>query len=161
MPDLINDLAAIRDRQGLAPMPNPHFIQGFGPNDPPPPPYIPPETVVDDPADEFGVDDDPLPASPLIPRPPLEQMRQPVTPAPLPSVALVVLDRLASWKGREVALTEDEEKACRAVVLRAIQRELDADLAAVGRRRQRKSRAKAEPISVEPAKPARVRRSKA
>ena len=156
---LIDDLARIRELQGKSPLASPHVIQGFGPDDPPVPPYIAQQRH-EAPADEFGIDDDPLPPSPLVPRKAAPVLvappGQPEFSGPMPT--LVVLDRIASWKGRDVALSEDDEKAVRAVVLRAIQRDLDADLSDAGAKRTRRSRAKAP--DAEPAKPKRARKVK-
>lgn len=172
---LLNDLARIREMQGKEPLPDPGVIQGFGPNDPAVPPYTPrtvaPSYEQEPVEDEFLEGGPPAeePQSPLIPRkhrlvaPP----GQPDAGDPLDAIvaqvaerllggmaaaspALAVLDRVARWKGREVALSESDEKAVRAVVLKAIQRELAADLAAAGVRRVRKGGAAPEAASAVP-----------
>jgi hypothetical protein len=51
---------------------------------------------------------------------------------------LVVADKKAAWKNREVELTDTEEKAIRTIVLRAIQREVDSELQQVVARRRRR-----------------------
>ena len=149
---LIDNLAAIRELQGKEPLPNPHMIQGFEPTDPTVPPYNPYDAAgIRDPlpedfgqsADPFGLDDTPpaVPASPLIPRKaPVRTPAGDALPAPItgPVFSLMVADHIGSWKGREVQLSEKEEKAVRAVVLKAIQRELQADLSEAGVRRARK-----------------------
>jgi hypothetical protein len=143
---LIQDLDKIRELQGREPLPDPSVIQGFDQNSPPPPAYDPdvPAEWLDPDLDQH----DPrtqLPPSPLIPQ--SAPVPAPVA-MPSPSVAaeparsaifaLVVADRLASWKSREVLLTEEEEKRVRAIVLGAIQRELVADLEAVTTKRRRR-----------------------
>lgn len=163
---LIDNLAAIREMQGKAPLPSPHHIQGFEPGAPPVPAYIPQDRGVpanDPDPDEFGINDErPAAApSPLIPRNPIKTVAQNLIPLPpvedLPS--LTVWGTLASWKGRAVTLSEADEKAVRSVVLKAIQRELEADLSDAGAKRTRRSRAKAAPLSAEPAKPKRGRKA--
>lgn len=174
MSDLNLTLAHIREMQGKPPI-NPHIIEGFGPGNPPspePPRAFPSEAT--DGLPDLPVEDEfltagppePEPApSPLIPRrvPDRQNARefvnantQPVPP--LPTFALAVADRMASWKGRDVQLTEGEEKSIRGVVLRAIQRELDADLAAAGARRTRKPRAASQPVPEAPRKRGRPRK---
>jgi hypothetical protein len=59
-------------------------------------------------------------------------------------------DRNASWKGRDVLLTESEEKQVRGIVLKAIRRELDADMAAAGVKRTRRAKAKPEAVEEAP-----------
>ena len=143
---LIENLAAIRELQGKEPLPSPHAIQGFEPGDPTVPLYRTYTTTTEpDPlpedfgqaADPFGLDDAPpaVPVSPLIPRKaPVRTPAGDALPAPItgPIFSLMVADTIGSWKGREVTLTETEEKAIRGVVLRAIQRELQVDLSAAG-----------------------------
>jgi hypothetical protein len=76
--------------------------------------------------------------SPLIPQP------KPVMPPAgvdlLTKVGLVVIDRLAAWKGREVTLSEPEEAKIRQVILLAIRREVDADLSVVSGKAPRRRR---------------------
>jgi hypothetical protein len=158
--DLNQRLEQIREMQGKPPMPNPMFIQGFEPGSTPPPPLHPLEIPPDDPmADEFldGDPPAPVPASPLVPRRPA-----PPAPAapPIPPIAfqLVVADGVAAWKGRDVILTVEESNAIKAVVLGALQRELRADLATVGRKRIRKAKAAPEAASSQPRKPGRPRK---
>ena len=148
---LVEDLNKISVAQGKAPI-DPSIIQGQGDWRPPAiDPDVPAEWL--DPEIDLGQDaPDFAPPSPLIPR------RSPAHPKPepasredarafdataamvagLPVFDLVVADRLASWKKRDVQLTEPEEKAIRAIVLRAIRREVDADLGAVGEPVRRK-----------------------
>ena len=141
---LTGKLDEIRAMQGKDPLPDPHKIQGFGPEDPPPPrlletdPDVPrewldPEVDFEQPKPKVG----PKP-SPLIPQP------KPVMPPAgvdlLAKVGLVVIDRLAAWKGREVTLSEPEEAKIRQVILLAIRREVDADLSAVSGKAPRRRR---------------------
>ena len=184
MANLLDDLAQVREMQGKAPLPSPHMIQGFEPGSPPVPPLRPlevdsPSGMVEDEFLEGGPPmEEPRPSSPLIPRPdPNRQtgrelmhaaMYSPtateimakLAPNPPAVFALTVLDEVAGWKGREVRLSDDEQKQIRLVVLRAIQRELDADLRPLVRRRPRKSKAAPEPASVERRGPGRPRKVK-
>jgi len=145
---LTGKLDEIRAMQGKDPLPDPHKIQGFGPEDPPPPrlletdPDVPrewldPEVDFEQPKPKVG----PKP-SPLIPQPKsvLVSGVLPAGPDLLAKVGLVVIDRLAAWKGREVTLSEPEEAKIREVILLAIRREVDADLSAVSRKRPRRPR---------------------
>jgi len=150
MPDnsFVGKLDEIRAMQGKEPLPDPHKIQGFGPQDPPPPRLL--ETDPDVPREwldpEVDFEQPPAPPapkpSPLIPQP------KPVMPSAqvdgakdlLSKVGLVVIDRLAAWKGREVTLSDPESAKIREVVLLAIRREVDADLSAVSQKRTRRPR---------------------
>lgn len=162
---LIDQLASVRERAGLEPLPNPGIIQGFGAFDAPAPPYVPQNPPApagwldDDPdAEEDEVMESPAPPpSPLVPK----RARMPL-PAPpgLPvsqtttlDFQLVVADRKAAWKNREVVLSEGDEKAVRAIVLRAIQREVDAELAEVSVKRRRKDKRLVQTIDIEPSSP--------
>jgi hypothetical protein len=78
--------------------------------------------------------------------------------AGMPVPLLAVLDREATWKGRAVALSESDERAIRAVVLKAIQREVQADLQAAGVRRVRRPKAVLEAATAQPAKRGRPRK---
>lgn len=175
MTNLLDDLAQVREMQGKPPLPNPHMIQGFEPGSPPVPPLGPhevdsPSGLVEDEFLEGGPPAEPeRPASPLIPAVHRQTARKfvtgmqapaPVFPPPPPAFALTVLDEVAGWKGREVRLSDDEQKQIRLVVLRALQRELDADLRPLVRRRARKSKAAPEPASVERRGPGRPRKVK-
>lgn len=138
------------------------------------------EMGVDDPYLNEGPPKEEAPPSPLIPRRPrTEPHRLVPTPDadPLESLAtavagkliggmakpasgpmLAVLDRQATWKGREVALSESDERAVRAVVLKSIQRELQADLKAAGVQRVRRGVPAAEPASPAPRRRGRPRK---
>lgn len=127
---LLNDLARIREMNGLQPLPDPRVIAGFGPSDMPPPPYMPPtdRTPVADTDDDLETPPA-APPSPLIPR------RGKPEPAPAleapqvaPQFSLVVLDHMAVWKGRDVTLLPSEEGQVRGIVLQAIKRQLQADI---------------------------------
>ena len=151
---LVEDLNRISAMQGKAPI-DPTIIHGDAPpprHDPDiPAEWLDPEIDLDEPAPEFTA-----PPSPLIPRRspahtnpenPREAAREYQPPAGFDAPAfpetagltfnLCVADTLASWKQRSVTLTEGEEKAVRAIVLRAIRREVDADLGAVGEKPRR------------------------
>ena len=126
---LINDLARFREMSGREPLPDPRIIAGFEPGSPPPPPYIPTERS-QTPEDWLEPEPEPkAPPSPLVPR---KVKPEPVeTPTPvIPTFLLVVMDGLAAWKGRDVQLTDREVGAIRSIVLKAIQREVQADLEA-------------------------------
>ena len=124
---LINDLARIREMSGREPLPDPRVIAGFEPGSPPPPPYIPTEGSG---VPKEWLEPEPEPKSPPSPLVPRRAKPEPVEPAVAPSFLLVVLDGLASWKGRDVQLTDREVGSIRGIVLRAIQREVQADLEA-------------------------------
>lgn len=157
---LVEDLNKISAALGKAPI-DPGIIQGQGAWNPPPiDPDIPAEWL--DPELDMGEDLSPkAPPSPLIPRrspdhpdrpnarefirrgakPPagFDEPEFPEVAGPM--FSLCVADRIASWKTRGVTLLEHEEAAIRAIVLKAIQREVQADLAAVEKpRRTRKPR---------------------
>ena len=163
---LVEDLNRISAMQGKAPI-DPAVIQGQGDWKPPaidpdvPAEWLDQEIDLNQPAPDFAA-----PPSPLIPR------RSPAHPKPefvppqshaeahelvgsvgayeapaLPAFSLCVADRLASWKNRDVTLLESEEKAIRAIVLKAIRREVDDDLGAVGEKPRRTRKPKAIPES--------------
>lgn len=151
MSNLIQDLDKIREMQGRDPLPDPTVIQGFERGSAPAPAF--PAYDPDVPAEWLDPEldqHDPrvnLPPSPLIPQSapapaPVAMPSPSVVAEPArsanPVFALVVADRMASWKGRDVLLTEEEEKRVRAIVLGAIQRELVADLEAVTTKRRRR-----------------------
>jgi hypothetical protein len=118
--DLITQLAQIRQRQGLEPLPNPGFIPGFGENDPPgppPPPLYSPQAE----------DDDEIP-------PPAQQYyvkkQEPQTPAlseemMIPQFKLTVMDSMAQYAGHAVVLEDSERDQVATIVITAIKRELD------------------------------------
>ena len=120
--DLLTQLAAIRERQGKEPLPNPGYIQGFGENDPPSPPppplYSPPGAEDEDP-------------SPLIP--PQQyyvKKKEPEVPALseemiIPQFKLTVMDSLAQYSGHAVVLEDGERDQVATIVITAIKRELD------------------------------------
>ena len=163
---LIDDLARLREVQGKEPLPNPHVIAGFGPDDAPPPPYLPQQRLAEpqnDPVpDEFldsGPPDDVPPPSPLIPRrPPAATKLVPHEPTGAPLPTLVVLDHVGAWKGREVVLSDADERTIRSVVLKAIQREVQADLRVAGVRRVRKVKPAPEVPVAAPRKRGRPRK---
>ena len=138
---LIDQLARVRQMSGMDPLPDPTQIQGFGPNDPPVPAYVPsPEQPWIEQEEDQAYEPVEPPPSPLIPRRAAPQ--QPILQPSVPSIVtfnLGVADRRASWKDRFVTLSEPEEKAIRAIVLKAIQRELSDELAEAGVRRVRRS----------------------
>lgn len=167
-------LNAIREGRGKEPI-NPHHIEGFGgPNDAPSPapPGDLPDPVQDIPEDWLNPEQD-IPMEPmrLPPLPPglvprrSRASQEPVAmqvpePPSGPDIVqnftkamfqLIVTDRAAAWRGRPVDLTEQDELDVRRVVLRAIQRDLDADLAAVAapRRRRRNLKPEAPPVPSE------------
>jgi len=162
---LIDDLNKISEMQGKPPI-DPTRIYGDGET------YVPPASDPDVPAEWLDPELDTVPqSSPLRPEnlpkpqgsPPAAYPPQMAYPAP--AVAkLAVLDRDAAWKGRSVTLTEPEEAQVRAVVLRAIQREVESDLLEVVPKRRRRPAAKpvavSEPASSPPKrKPGRPRKN--
>ena len=165
---LMDDLARVRAAGGHSPLPDPTKIQGFGPDDPPVPPYIPRNEVQHDPdiprewlENDIDSPEPEAPPSPLIPRrKPRPEAEQPTAGAMETAFSLMVADRLASWKSRNVTLTPEEEASIRAIVLRAIQREVLADLreveptdVPVARRRKAKLTMDDAALSLPPAAP--------
>lgn len=177
---LLHNLAEIREMQGREPLPDPTRIQGFEAGSAPVPESRPVYSAPLNPPLPPGVEDEFLdggppaeeaqvPASPLIPRRRSEQHRLVQPPgmdeqalssalAGMPVPLLAVLDREATWKGRAVALSESDERAIRAVVLKAIQREVQADLQAAGVRRVRRPKAVLDAATAQPAKRGRPRK---
>lgn len=168
---ILDDLARVRAAGGHEPLPDPTKIQGFGPDSAPVPPYVPrnevqydsdvPREWLENEIDSPGPE---LPPSPLIPRKPSvaggaatehrvpadEQARiQQAISAP--AFSLMVADQLASWKQRNVTLTATEEKAIRAIVLKAIKREVDADLRDVEQPPTRRTRTPKHKLTMEDA----------
>lgn len=159
--DILHDLATHRERAGLEPLSDPGVIQGdLNPRyvPPPPDPNIPPDWL-DPELDSEEVPRETPVASPLIPRGLGPRTAAP-SPAPI-ECSLLVGDRAAAWKGRAVLLTEPEEASIRAIVLRAIQREVLADLEAVGGlRRPRRASVKKSAPAPAPEAPAPKRRGR-
>lgn len=133
--DLITQLAETRRRQGLPPMPNPHFIHGFGENDPPSPPA--PAAVG---SESWAEDDEDPPTAPTGATHYVAQRRPVandiVSPSPglseemvVPQFKLVVMDQMAQYLGHPAVLTEEDQNVIRQVVVKAIKRELDAAIA--------------------------------
>lgn len=129
---LLERLEEIRKLQGLDPMPDPTRIMEDGQVIEPPPYQVP-----DDLPKEW-IEDEEEP-SPLIPR------VSPEAPAlqtrPLPS--LVVMDRIAGYKGRDVELNESEHAQVIRIVLGAVARTVNEQLAEVGVKRVRRRAVKA------------------
>lgn len=143
---LLENLAAIRERQGLPPMPDPTVIQDDG--GPPPPPWVPPasppippdwiDTVEDDDVQASYVE----PVSPLIPRrAPQSPQAATSSPALARTPDLAVFDRIAAYKGRDVELSEAEHKQVVRIVLGAVARTVNEQLAEVGVKRVRRRKA--------------------
>jgi len=125
---LTGKLDEIRAMQGKDPLPDPHKIQGFGPEDPPPPrlletdPDVPrewldPEVDFEQPKPKVG----PKP-SPLIPAP------KPAATVPQPGAAdverILGMVELLSWNGIPAPFSDDDKKSIRAITVRAFQRAL-------------------------------------
>ncbi len=130
MSDLITQLAEIRQRQGLEPIPDPRHIQGFGDGQPPPPPFPtfgePTVTQQDD------FDPEPEPEMYVQRTSPAEAPRtEPPPRTALPQLELVVLDTAAAYRGKDVELTPGESNLVKAIVLGALRRDLDALVAEV------------------------------
>jgi hypothetical protein len=129
----------------------------------PPPPYQVPDdldpALINDPDDDFS---EPEP-SPLIPRvSPAPRMPQDRTSPPQTSQVpdLVVFGRTASYKGRDVELSEAEHKQVIRLVLGAVARTVSEQLAEVGVKRVRR-RADTPSVSAAPeVKPKRGRPKK-
>lgn len=159
---LLTDLDRVRQMQGRDPMPDPTKIQGFGPDDPPQPDYLPPAISPDLPPEWIDPELDVPRNAQASPQSPLMALgaqgtkavvsSPPAAPAALPDPGqfqMIVCDRVAAWKGRSVELSEADEKAVRLVVIRAIQREVQADLEAVVPRRKRRARAATTTVAAE------------
>ena len=143
---ILDRLAEIRQMQGKDPLPDPTktpVAPGVSPLGPPlgearqpvdkdlPADWLDPE--IDLGQEPAYMQQAKAPSSPLIPRA--------TAPPPIPSVPnLLVSDRTAAWKGRIVNLSEADEASIRQVVLVAIRREVDADLASVAPKRSRRPR---------------------
>ncbi len=155
LPSLQQQLDRVRDMQGKDPLPS-GSQSPFSNSSPPPSLDSLPAVIFDrdpDVPDEW-LDPEldpgarmarglPMPESPLIPK----EIPVPTPPtgpngaiAALLEQGLVVIGRLGAWKGREVQLSDAEEKKVRGIVLLAIRRELDADLSAVSQKRPRRPR---------------------
>ena len=132
-PDLISQLASIRNRQGLDPLPDPRVIPGFGPNDPAPPSFPPTgparqDEYIEEPEEE---------PSPLVqaavrrPSAPGVDVEIPVQQAPQgPPIKLLVVDSSAAYMGQSVELNQQEQGQVIAVILRSLQRWINDSLAA-------------------------------
>lgn len=129
MPDLLTQLAQIRNRQGLEPIDSTR-IEGFESGSPPPPPFMPSSVTQ---RDHF-VDEDPDAEEPVTYQSPLVAAAQPAeaprtAPTPgtdLPAFELIVCDTSAAYRGHAVELTRQEKNAVASVVLEALGRALDA-----------------------------------
>jgi len=125
-------------------------IDGFGPEDPPPPAWGPPLQVQEIPHPDLprdpaldGEDPEPaVPPSPLlapIPRP-QTNLTAPILQTPALGLGLVVQDRLGSFQGQAVELSESEQASIARIVLEAVQKRLRGQLDAI--RKQAPKRAK-------------------
>jgi hypothetical protein len=156
--NLLDRLAEIREKQGREPIDGTR-IQGFA--ELPPPEWTPP-TQTDPPWHE-DPDEAPEPekeVSPLV-RAALPE-KPPVQPLPqIPMPDLAVLDSLASYQGHDVKLNDSETRQVKAVIVKALQRDLRDKMAAlreIAPRRQRKSKP-ADPAASSEA-PVRKRRGR-
>lgn len=176
--DILNQLAEIRERQGLAPIDGTR-IEGFEPGSPPPPP-LPPEIFPSEPP-EFPMEYDgdggevhvggpytrePTP-SPLIDlgkgaEPPPRPAEPPRTPPQGLFVAWMEgLPCEASYQGRAVTLADKEKAAVVKVVLQALARTVRGQLAEVQAllpKRKRRKAAGGEHALAEGPSPAGARR---
>lgn len=126
--DLVDPNAAInyvRQQRGLAPLPNPHVIEGFGgPTDAPTPSVLPSTLPAFNAADPFGLDmadEEPpriAPVSPLIPAKPPE----PELPR------LVVQNDQALFDGKAVHLEARDVNAITKIILLAVERSVRQQL---------------------------------
>jgi hypothetical protein len=129
----LDQLAAIRERQGRDPLPDPRRIQGFEDGTPPVPDLVAerlaeatprpawedfesdtPEPETHTPPPTFSR---PMPASPLIPEPVQ-------VPRSLDEVELMLVNNNATYRGRACVMTEREKAAVVTVVLQAIKRSI-------------------------------------
>jgi hypothetical protein len=127
--DLLTQLAAIRERQGKEPLPNPGFIQGFGPGSPAPPPPIIVPSDIEDPDEE---------PSPLIPPQQFYVKKAsgpPVSIDPqIPNFKLIVMDNAAQYAGHGVVLQDAERDRIAEIIVKAVKRELDGQMQTLGLR---------------------------
>jgi hypothetical protein len=160
---IIEQLAVIRERQGLSPLPDPRIIGG-PPMAPPPVPenFGEPTATEQDPFDE---EEPPSTVSPLVAAgqrrdpPNLELTKETMAlmekmgPAK-PVLSLCVFDSEAAYLGHPVVLTDKEKRQVTQIVLKALQRVVKEQLASLVKlspKRVRRARA-ATPVPVaEPA----------
>jgi len=128
---IIEQLEAIRKRQGRDPMPDPRVIQGFGPGDAPPPSIIEQRLAEATPRESFE-DDEPEPVSqtpvPTFSRPQVASPLIPTVPQTLDQVELMVVNEHATFRGRTCVMSERERAKIVAVVLQAISRSVREQL---------------------------------
>ena len=147
--DLHDELARIAQLQGKEAIDGTR-LEGFGPDDAPPPAFepvtyrnasIPPEWL-DEPAAEPTVlrspDDPAASPPPTTPSPGiLGALEQAV--AGLPSPVLVVVEGNATYRGHTAQLTDAEQKAVAAVIVRALKRQLADIEGQLGKQARRRS----------------------
>lgn len=138
--NLLDRLAEIREKQGREPIDGTR-IQGFGPDTEPPPgwtaPDMTPPPQYEDSDEEPEKEVSPLVRAALPEKPPV----QPLPQIPMPDLA--VLDSLASYQGHDVKLNDSETRQVKAVIVKALQRDLRDKMSALKSlepRRQRKSK---------------------
>ena len=138
-----------RNRQAM-------HIEGFGPGMPPPPPLtmesvaevptwdpgIPTKDETGEPTDYYEPLETPIPKSPLVELG-KKGLEPPAPMLPVGTDALLVMDKLASYKGQGVELSASDQAAIARIILEAAQRRLRGQLDAV--RQQAPRRRKAEP----------------
>lgn len=162
MPDLLTQLAEIRARQGLEPIPDPRIIQGFGDGSDPPPPFptfsqpthTNPPDPYDDPEDEPATFRSPL-VEAARPAPAVFAQSQEVV---LPKFELIVCDTAAGYRGHQVELSQQERGEVIGVVLKALQRHIEEQLAEVRAMGTRVKTAAPGPIATPPRKRGRPRK---
>jgi hypothetical protein len=155
--DLHQRLAEIRAQQGREPLPDPSVIQGFEEGTPPPPEFVPRppvdlSAVPEGPTEHIYDDPDFEPESPLIPRTtqtPVPEFQQNLPQAsanlPKPDFSIIGVEGVgyaAEYMGRQVGLSEGEVAQAKALVLRAIQRSVQAQLNEVKALLPKRKRAK-------------------
>lgn len=128
MPDLLTQLAQIRQQQGLDPLPDPRVIQGFEPGSPPAPPFMPSSVTQQDHfVDEIPDQEPETYQSPLVAAASPSPSAPGTAPADLiPKFELIILDSSAAYRGHDVELSREERNAIVSVVLAALRRALDA-----------------------------------
>lgn len=143
--DLVQQLAAIRNAAGLDPLPDHTIIHGFEDGSPPPPDQSRAEAGLVDEPEDYPDTPPQTHQSPLVaaglPQPPPVIRR--VGPPPeglgeaprglpvLPVADLLILDGAAAYKGRTVELTGEEQAKVVTLVLEAMQRDIEDQLAQV------------------------------
>lgn len=132
--NLLDRLAEIREKQGRTPIDGTRIQDDPLADWTPPTPTAPPEYIHEDPDEEPEKE-----VSPLV----RAALPEPKSLPQIPIPDLAVLDSLASYQGHDVKLNDSETRQVKAVIVRALQRDLRDKMSALKSlepRRQRKSK---------------------